>query len=210
MCSYAAITLSRACMILPTILSAVMRTCSVLLSHLRYFHPVCLGFCAYRVMALSPSSPLRFQILKEASWAPKTPLHTEQRKVLSAVFNRRVKQLETQLEQYCADLVNRLPRNETFDFMHHCARDVPSWAICTLLGMPLSMQSQLAQWAHLVIKLMLGNTNDEGFVGSAEAGLALQIYLHEFFDDAEKNPPDNLTGDLAMLVRMESYSRALR
>ncbi len=129
------------------------------------------------------------------------PLHTEQRKALSAVFNRRVKQLETQLDQYCANLVNRLPRNEPFDFMHHCARDVPSWAICTLLGMPLSMQSKLAQWAHLVIKLMLGNTNDEGFVGSAEAGLALQIYLHEFFDDAEKNPPDNLTGDLAMLVR---------
>jgi cytochrome P450 len=151
----------------------------------------------------SPESDTAGRILG----AEDPPLHTEQRKALSSVFNRRVKQLETQVDQYCTDLTSRLPRNETFDFMRHCARDVPSWAICTLLGMPLSMQAQLAQWAHLVIKLMLGNTSDEAFADSAEAGLGLQVYLHEFLEHAEKNPGDNLTGDLVMLVKAGELQR---
>ena len=151
----------------------------------------------------SPDSDTAGQILR----AEDSPLHTEQRKALSAVFNRRVKQLETEVDQYCVDLVSLLPRNETFDFMHVCARNVPSWAICTLLGMPLSMQSQLGQWAQQLIKLMLGNTSDAGFVKSAEAGPALQIYLSEFLKEAEKNPGDNLTGDLVMLVRAGDLPR---
>jgi len=135
------------------------------------------------------------------------PFHTEQRKALGAIFNQRVKQLEAQVEHYCVDLVGELPRNENFDFMPLCARDVPSWAICTLLGMPLSMQEQLGKWAHLLIKRMLGNTSDAGFESSGEAGMALYVYLHEFLSEAERNPGSNLTGDLVALLKSGTLSR---
>jgi len=135
------------------------------------------------------------------------PLHTEQRKALSGIFNRRVKQLEPQLAQYCDELVNNLPRNQSFDFMRRCARDVPSWATCTLLGIPLAMQTQLSEWAYRVIKLMLGNTSDAAFISSGEAGLNLQIYLDQFLAEAERTPADDLTGDLVSLVKSRNLKR---
>jgi len=144
----------------------------------------------------SPESDTAGRILG----AEDPPLHTQQRKALSAVFNRRVKVLENQVEVYCGHLAAHLPRNENFDFMQHCARDIGSWSICQLLGMPLSMQEQLTQWAHLVIKGMLGNTSDAAFVSTCEAGLALQLYLQDFFNHAQKSPGDDLTGDLVSLV----------
>lgn len=145
----------------------------------------------------SPASPTEGGILG----AEDPPLHTEQRKALSAVFNQRVKQMEPHIDRYGVDVVSRLPYNETFDFMRHCGRDVPSWTICTLLGIPLAMQGQLSEWAHLIIKRMLGNTSDAGFESSGEAALSLQWYLHEFLSDALQYPADNLTGDLVALVK---------
>lgn len=136
------------------------------------------------------------------------PLHTGQRKALSGIFNRRVKEFEPHLAAHCDALVNNLPRRQSFDFMRSCARDVPSWATCTLLGIPLAMQAQLSEWAYLIIKLMLGNTSDTAFINSGVAGLNLQVYLDEFLAKAEQNPADNLTGDLVRLVQSGELQRS--
>jgi len=128
------------------------------------------------------------------------PVHTEQRRKLSLVFNRRVKRIETEIDAYCERLARELPRAEPFDFMGRCARDVPSWAICTLLGIPMDMQGQLVRWAHDAITLMLGTVNEEGFLRSGMAALELQQYLSGFYASVARDKPDNLSGDLAAMV----------
>jgi cytochrome P450 len=80
------------------------------------------------------------------------PRHTAQRKVVSPIFApSNLKSMETLIRQRTRDILDALPRNETFDWVEHVSIKLTTMMLATLLDFPFEERSKLTYWSEVAI-----------------------------------------------------------
>jgi cytochrome P450 len=80
------------------------------------------------------------------------PKHTAQRKVISPIFApSNLKNLVSLIRQRTCEVLNALPRNETFDWVEHVAIKLTTMMLATLLDFPFEERSKLTYWSQVAI-----------------------------------------------------------
>jgi cytochrome P450 len=131
------------------------------------------------------------------------PKHDEQRKVVAPMFApRHLADYETLIRERAQEILDNLPRNETFNWVDLVSKDLTGRMLATLFGVPQEDRDKLIYWSDCVENL----TNPEYFE-SVEAGFQELWQCWQYFDAvwkeraAEKEPGGDL---ISMLVHGES------
>ncbi|HWT99267.1 MAG TPA: cytochrome P450 [Terriglobales bacterium] len=80
------------------------------------------------------------------------PRHTAQRKVVSPIFApSNLKNMEALIRRRTCDVLDALPRNETFDWVEHVAVNLTTMMLATLLDFPFEERTKLTHWSQVAI-----------------------------------------------------------
>jgi cytochrome P450 len=131
------------------------------------------------------------------------PKHDEQRKVVAPMFApRHLAEFEPLIRQRAGEILDGLPRNETFNWVDLVSKDLTGRMLCTLFGVPQEDREKLIYWSDCVENL----TNPE-FFESVEQGFQELWQCWQYFDNVwkERASESEPSGDLiSMLVHGES------
>jgi len=123
------------------------------------------------------------------------PAHTQLRSVVSrALTPRRMAELEGQVREVCASLLDPQVGRGGFDFVEDFAAIVPSRVISMLLGVPKEDQERQRRLVDAMFHVEpgVGMANDT----SMTAALALVGYLAELIQERTGKPQDDMVSDL--------------
>ncbi len=94
-----------------------------------------------------------YRIEKNSMLELEAPRHTRLRSlVLRAFTTKNIKSLETQIEELCFKLLNKMNANEV-DLIEEYAKKVPVITIANLLGVPEEMSDQLVDWSNKMVTM---------------------------------------------------------
>ncbi len=130
------------------------------------------------------------------------PHHTRQRRVIGRAFqSRRVAELEDVVRSHAAALIDGVVEAGGCEWMSQVAKPLPLAMITDLLGLPRSDASTLARWSDAAIATLSGAITAEQWTESLREIAAFQRYLGARFREAEREPRDDLLGDLVRASR---------
>ena len=119
-------------------------------------------------------------------WIPQAidpPMHTSYRRILNPWFTAdAMAKLEPGLEKFADELVDKMLRNDAFDFVADFADPFPTVVFCQLAGFPLEDYPQIMDWKNLVM-----HTND-GHPRGVELARAKARELGLDLGDGERLP----------------------
>jgi len=131
------------------------------------------------------------------------PKHDDQRKVVAPMFApRHVADLEGLIRQRAGDILDGLPRNETFNWVRHVSVELTGRMLATILGVPQEDRDKLIYWSDAT-----QNIGNPEYFDTPEEGFKELWKCWEYFDAVWKervkqNEPGN---DLiSMLVHGEA------
>jgi cytochrome P450 len=131
------------------------------------------------------------------------PKHDEQRKVVAPMFApRHLMEFEPLIRQRAGEILDSLPRGETFNWVDLVSKDLTGRMLATLFGVPQEDRHKLIYWSDCVENL----PNPE-FFESVEQGFQELWRCWEYFDNVwkERAKETEPRGDLiSMLVHGES------
>jgi len=131
------------------------------------------------------------------------PKHDEQRKVVAPMFApRHLAEFEPLIRQRAGEILDGLPRNETFNWVDLVSKDLTGRMLATLFGVPQEDRDKLIYWSDSVENL----SNPEAFE-SVEDGFKELWNCWQYFDNIwkERAAEKESGGDLiSMLVHGES------
>ena len=131
------------------------------------------------------------------------PKHDEQRKVVAPMFApRHLAAFEPLIRSRAQEILDNLPRNETFNWVDLVSKDLTGRMLSTLFGVPQEDRDKLIYWSDCVENL----SNPDAFE-SVEAGFQELWNCWQYFDEVWKERAAAKTegGDLiSMLVNGES------
>ena len=131
------------------------------------------------------------------------PKHDEQRKVVAPMFGpRHLADFEPLIRERAGEILDNLPRNETFNWVDLVSKDLTGRMLATLFGIPQEDRDKLIYWSDCVENL----TNPE-FFESVEQGFQELWQCWQYFDSVWKQraTEKEQSGDLiSMLVHGES------
>ncbi|WP_394614534.1 cytochrome P450 [Lentzea sp. JNUCC 0626] len=120
------------------------------------------------------------------------PDHTRLRKLLARDFTRgRMEELRPRVEQIAAELLDRMPTNESVDLIEQYAFQLPMMVICELLGVPEEYRGPMRDWSQA----MMGEASQAEGVA---AGKKMTALFTELVQRKRSEPGDDL---LSALVR---------
>jgi cytochrome P450 len=127
------------------------------------------------------------------------PAHTRQRALTHPRFAMRtVRGREQSVRDQACDLLDAaLENQEETNWMKKFAFLLPMNVIIDIIGLPLKDRDQLKAWSDLAIALLSGTSNAEQMASHALGALSLFQYLQARFEEARKDPKDDLLGLLA-------------
>jgi len=107
------------------------------------------------------------------------PRHDAQRMSVAPRFTpRSLAELESLIRQRAADILDGLPRGETFDWVEHVSKDLTGQMLATLLGVPLEERKQLIAWSDI-----LGSSDNPELVPSPEVFYNTLADVGEYFSE---------------------------
>ncbi|GAB3218130.1 cytochrome P450 [Mycolicibacterium hippocampi] len=122
------------------------------------------------------------------------PSHAWHRKMLvPQLAAKRIRALES----FVTETIDRIWRGGRVEWMSAVADRLPMMVVCRLLGVPVEDTDQLASWACASTQFLGGLVGQDGLDSAGTAAVQLSGYIAERLQEATKNPPDNLLGDLA-------------
>jgi cytochrome P450 len=125
------------------------------------------------------------------------PEHTRLRRLVSPAFTPRALQhLRPRVERIAEELLDRLDRERSFDFVDGFAAPLPIQVICELLGVPYERRPEFARWGAVV-----GATIDRVVSVRQAHQLDRAVRsLNQFFDELialrRREPADDLVSQL--------------
>lgn len=127
------------------------------------------------------------------------PEHKEYRKIVEPYFRRPLKKdYILRMEQLVSELVDKASQQESIEIVADFALPLQSRALTYLLDVPEKEADIWVGWGVHVFRE--GNDNDP------EKGAALENYIHQQLDQAEKEPGDDF---FSALTKAEYQGRAL-
>ena len=139
------------------------------------------------------------------------PLHTRQRRVISRAFlARRMAELEPTVRSRAVALIERVVDSGGCEWMEAVAKPLPLTLITDLIGLPRTDTETLACWSDAAIATLSGAITAEQWTESLRQIASFQRYLAERFREAERDPRDDLLGELVLATRegADGLSRA--
>jgi cytochrome P450 len=138
------------------------------------------------------------------------PEHTALRRLVSKAFTpRRVAELETEIRDLCASLLDAQSGKSSFDYVEDFGARVPATVIAALLGVPAvdreDVRHHIDQMFH--IEPGVGMANEL----SAQAGAWLFTYINEQLEERRHRPRDDMFTDLvqAEILDQDGVTRSL-
>jgi cytochrome P450 len=120
------------------------------------------------------------------------PLHSAHRGVLARVFTpKRMYALESQIRQYCADVLDPLMGTDRFDFVADLGAKMPMRVIGMLLGIPEADQESVRQLADNRLRSQPGQPLSFG-----QRQFANDDFFGTYIDWREDHPADDLMTQL--------------
>ena len=118
------------------------------------------------------------------------PEHDEQRREVSGTVNPvTLAKMETLIRERTNMVLDRLPRNEPFNWVEHVSIELTSMMLATLFDYPIEDKARLIRWSDTFICDI--NAPDAP-VRTEEARFAEQMkfaeYMNEFWEDRAKKP----------------------
>lgn len=125
------------------------------------------------------------------------PRHDVQRKAVAPKFaGRSLAELEATIRERVEEILDGLPRGETFDWVQRVAVNLTGQMLCTLFGLPVEERHRLIRWSNIFSNAdnpdVVGNVS-EFYEAMAEAG----EYFAELWNARVNAPP---TGDLISML----------
>jgi cytochrome P450 len=131
------------------------------------------------------------------------PKHDDQRKVVAPMFTpRHLADLEGLIRQRASDILDGLPRNETFNWVRHVSVELTGRMLATILGVPQEDRDKLIFWSDAS-----QNIANPEFFATPEEGFKELWNCWSYFDaiwKARKNEPGSGDDLISMLVQGES------
>ena len=132
------------------------------------------------------------------------PIHDEQRKAVAPKFTQRaLTDLESTVRKRAVDILDGLPRNETFDWVKHVSVELTGQMLATLFGVPQQERHQLIAWSNIFSNADNPDVvQDKGefYQALAECG----EYFEELWRDRSGRAP---TGDLVSMLAHGAATR---
>ncbi len=118
------------------------------------------------------------------------PLHSAHRGILSRVFTpKRMNALESQIREFCAQVLDPLASGDRFDFVGDLGAVMPMRVIGMLLGIPLDDLQAVREHKDKALRREPGQPGD--FV-STEHKFADETFFADYIDWRASNPSDDL------------------
>lgn len=131
------------------------------------------------------------------------PKHDEQRKVIAPMFTpNHLQTLQHLIRERAGDILDKLPRNQEFNWVKEVSIELTGQMLATLFGVPQEDRHKLVYWSDTV-----QNLGDPEYFESVEEGFAELWKCWEYFDAvwkervARNEPGEDL---ISMLVHGES------
>ena len=131
------------------------------------------------------------------------PKHDLQRKVVAPMFTpRHLSDLEGLIRQRAGEILDALPRNETFNWVRHVSVELTGQMLATILGVPQEDRHKLIYWSDAT-----QNIGNPEFFATPEEGFKELWNCWAYFDGIWKErqqrnaPADDL---ISMLVQGEA------
>jgi cytochrome P450 len=121
------------------------------------------------------------------------PPHDDLRKLVSRAFTpRRVSSLHERVRQFCAESLEPLLAQPSFDYLHDYAARIPSMVISALMGVPLEDQDMVREWIDLSMRYEPDGISEEKMhvMGS------LSEYMNGIVEARRAEPRDDMVSDL--------------
>ena len=125
------------------------------------------------------------------------PRHDVQRKAVAPRFTQRsLMGLEALVRERAANILDGLPRNETFDWVRHVSVELAGRLLASLFGLPQEERHRLIRWSNI-----FSNGDNPELVASSgdyyEALAECGDYFQAVWADRKQRPP---TGDLVSML----------
>ena len=138
-----------------------------------------------------------FGLTKSILWLD-PPEHTRLRGLVQQAFlPRRIKQLESAIENAVDDLLNTAAPRGHMDIIADLARPLPVWAICTMLDVPEDDRDEVQELAQdSSLFLDYDFIDEEARERALLASLALRVYFDDLIDKRRDNLGDDILSGL--------------
>ena len=125
------------------------------------------------------------------------PKHHVQRKAVAPRFTQgSLLELETLIRERAVDILDGLPRNETFDWVSHVSVELTGRMLASLFGLPQEERHRLIRWSNI-----FSNADNPELVASTgdyyEALAECGDYFQAVWADRRQRPP---SGDLISML----------
>jgi cytochrome P450 len=133
------------------------------------------------------------------------PKHDDQRKVVAPMFApRHIAELEQLIRARASEILDGLPRNETFNWVRHVSVELTGQMLATILGVPQEDRHKLIYWSDAT-----QNIGNPEYFDTPEEGFKELWKCWEYFDGVWK---DRLarTEPGADLISMLAHGEATR
>ncbi len=115
------------------------------------------------------------------------PHHRVLRGLVNKGFtNQAIGELEGELRRRANLLIDKFPKGKTFDFVSHFSRELPSQAICVVLGVPQEDRAELIEWIDQ------GIAADSPNVIAREFFNKIRDYARRIVAEKRRNPADDI------------------
>jgi cytochrome P450 len=135
------------------------------------------------------------------------PDHTRIRKLVQKGFMaRQIERLRPRIAVLSHELIDALIERGHVDLLPHFATPIPVTIIAELIGIPTSMNSQLLNWSHAMVKMYELERSAENERTAVQATVDFVAYLREFVSYRRQKPQDDL---LSHLIAVEEAGEKL-
>jgi cytochrome P450 len=132
------------------------------------------------------------------------PKHDVQRKALAPKFTQRsLSQLEATVRQRATDILDGLPRNETFNWVERVAVELTGQMLASLFGVPEQERHRLINWSNI-----FSNADNPDVVAEKGQFYTALAECGEYFEDLWRDRRNREpTGDLVSMLAHGAATR---
>lgn len=125
------------------------------------------------------------------------PDHTRIRKLVQKGFMaRQIERLRPQIAALTHQLIDGLIERGRVDLLPHFATPLPVTVIAELIGIPTSMNQQLLDWSHAMVKMYELQRSAENERAAVDATIDFVAYLRDFVTFRRQKPAADLLSHL--------------
>ncbi|WP_375227475.1 cytochrome P450 [Roseobacter sp. S98] len=125
------------------------------------------------------------------------PRHTRLRGlVLRAFTSRRIRALAPDIDEICADLLDRFPQTGAFDLIPAFCTELPVRIIARLLGVPEEMSQDLLRWSNTMVAMYQAGRDRSTETAANTAATEFSAFLSAYIERRRSSPDDDLITEL--------------